>query len=85
MEASNARGASSTRGTGTRSGGSDLQAELDKERNRFVKLWDAYERQEQELLAAKDCIELLEGTVTEQGQVIHCMRSVLAAHGLTEG
>jgi len=50
-----------------------------------VKLWDAYERQEQELLAAKDCIELLEGTVTEQGQVIHCMRSVLAAHGLTEG
>jgi hypothetical protein len=85
MDASNVRGASSTRGTGTGSGGSDLQAELDKERNRLVKLWDAYERQEQELLAAKERLELLEGTVTEQGHVIHRLRAVLVAHGLTEG
>lgn len=72
------------RGTGAPSGGCDLQAELDKERERLVKLWDAYEQQEWELDVARKRIALLEGTIAEQGRVIHRLRVALAAHGLTE-
>jgi len=72
------------RGTGAASGGRDLQAELDKERGRLVRLWDAYEQQEWELDVARKRIALLEGTIAEQGRVIHRLRAALAARGLTE-
>jgi len=62
-------------------GRSSPKVELESERARLVRLWDAYEMQERELQAARERIALLEGTVAEQGQLIHRPRAALAEHG----